>query len=50
MLKKDNSEETKLEIQRWIEEGRKEMFDDVDVHLEKKKEAALTAARQKELS
>ena len=45
-----NSEETKLEIQRRIEEGRKKLFDDVDVQLEKEKEAALTAARQKEVS
>ena len=40
-----NSKETKLEIQRWIEEGRKKLFDDVDVQLEKEKEAALTGTR-----
>lgn len=45
-----NSEETKLEIQRRIEEGCKKLFDDVDLQLEKEKEAALTAARQKEVS
>lgn len=45
-----NSEETKLEIQRRIEEGRKKLFDDVDRQLEKEKEAALTAARHKEVS
>ena len=43
-----NSKETKLEIQRRIEEGRTKLFDDVDVQLEKEKEAALTATRQKE--
>ena len=43
-----NSEETKLEIHGRIEEGRKKLFDDVDVELEKEKEAALTATRQKE--
>ena len=43
-----NSEETKLEIQGRIEEGRKKLFDDVDVQLEKEKEVALTATRQKE--
>ena len=43
-----NSKETKLEIQRRIEEGRKKLFDDVDVQLEKEKEVALTATRQKE--
>lgn len=45
-----NSEETKLEIQRRIEEGRKKLFDDVDLQLAKEKEAALTAARQKEVN
>lgn len=45
-----NSEETRLEIQRRIEEGRKKLFDDVDLQLAKEKEAALTAARQKEVS
>ncbi|XP_023535304.1 uncharacterized protein At1g10890-like [Cucurbita pepo subsp. pepo] len=43
-----NSKETKLEIQRRIEEGRKKLFDDVDVQLEKEKKVALTATRQKE--
>ncbi|XP_023000637.1 uncharacterized protein At1g10890-like [Cucurbita maxima] len=43
-----NSTETKLEIQMRIEEGRKKLFDDVDVQFEKEKEAALTATRQKE--
>lgn len=45
-----NSEETRLEIERRVEEGRKKLFDAVDVQLAKEKEAALTAARQKEVS
>ena len=32
-----NSEETKLEIKRRIEGGRKKLFDDVDVQLEKER-------------
>ncbi|XP_022970869.1 uncharacterized protein At1g10890-like [Cucurbita maxima] len=43
-----NSEEVKLEIRRRIEEGCKKLFDDVDLQLEKEKEAALTAGRLKE--
>lgn len=42
-----NSEEVKQEIQRRIEEGRKKLFDEVAVQLEKEKEAALAEARQK---
>ncbi|XP_022974373.1 uncharacterized protein At1g10890-like [Cucurbita maxima] len=40
-----NSKEIKLEIQRRIKEGRKKLYDDVDVQLEKEKEAV---TRQKE--
>ncbi|XP_022973629.1 uncharacterized protein At1g10890-like [Cucurbita maxima] len=40
-----NSKEIKLEIQRRIKEGRKKLYDDVDMQLEKEKEAA---TRQKE--
>lgn len=45
-----NSEEVKLEIHRLIEEGRKKLFDDVVVQLEKEKEAALTDAREREVN
>ena len=44
-----SSEECKLEIERRTEEGRKKLFDDVAVQLEKEKEAALAEARQKEV-
>ncbi|XP_022930163.1 arginine and glutamate-rich protein 1-like [Cucurbita moschata] len=36
-----NSKETRLEIQRRIEEGHKKLFDDVDVQLEKRKKPLL---------
>jgi len=42
-----NSEEVKLEIRRRIEEGRKKIFDEVAIQLEKEKEATLSEARQK---
>lgn len=44
-----NSEEIKLEIQRWLEEGRKRLHDEVAAQLEKEKEAAVIEARQKEV-
>lgn len=44
------SEDTKNEIERRVEEGRKKQFDDVAAQLEKEKEAALNEARQKEVS
>ena len=45
-----SSEETKVEIEKRIEEGRKKLFDDVEAQLKKEKEAALIEARQKEVS
>ncbi|KAI5672289.1 hypothetical protein M9H77_12653 [Catharanthus roseus] len=45
---KMSSEEVELEIQRRIEEGAKKLFNDVEVQLEKEKEAALLEARLKE--
>ena len=42
-----NSKETKLEIQRRIEEGCTKLFDDVDVQLEKEKEVALLQDKKK---
>lgn len=45
-----NTEEVKYEIHRRIEEGRKKLFDDVVVQLEKEKEAALTEAHEREVN
>lgn len=45
-----SSEEVRLEIERRIGEGRKKLFDDVAIQLEKEKEAALIEARRKEVS
>ena len=47
---KMSSEEVGLEIERLIQEGRTKLLDDVDVQLEKEKQAALAEARQKEVS
>ena len=44
-----DSEEIRVEIQRRLEEGRKQLVEEVAVQLEKEKEAALIAARQKEV-
>ncbi|KAI9178534.1 hypothetical protein LWI28_027612 [Acer negundo] len=43
-----NCDEIKLEIQRWLEEGRKRLQDEVAAQLEKEKEEALIEARRKE--
>ncbi|OMP01157.1 hypothetical protein COLO4_12116 [Corchorus olitorius] len=43
-----NSEEVKLDIERRIVEGRKKLFDDVTMRLEKEKQAALAEARRKQ--
>lgn len=45
-----NSEEIQVEIQIRMEEGRKKLFDEVAVQLEKEKEAAIIEARQKEVN
>lgn len=45
-----SSEEVRIEVERLIEEGRKKLFDDVESQLQKEKEAALSEARQKEVS
>jgi arginine and glutamate-rich protein 1 len=45
-----NCEEIKHEIQRRIEEGRKRIFEEVAIQIEKEKEAALNEARQKAVS
>lgn len=45
-----SSEEVKLEIERRIEEGHRKLFEDVEIQLEKEKQAALTEARLKEVS
>jgi arginine/glutamate-rich protein 1 len=42
-----NREEIKQEIQRRIEEGRKRIYEEVAIQIEKKKEAALNEAMQK---
>lgn len=44
------SDEVKLEIERRVEEGQKKLFADVEAQLEREKQAALTEARQKEVS
>ncbi|KAL2930881.1 hypothetical protein RDABS01_036291, partial [Bienertia sinuspersici] len=43
-----NSEEVKIEIERYIEEGQKKLVDDVAAQLKKEKETTLIEARQKE--
>lgn len=45
-----SSEEVKLEIERRIEEGHRKLFEDVEIQLEKEKQASLTEARLKEVS
>lgn len=45
-----DSEEIRFEIQRRLEDGRKKLVEEVAIQLEKEKEAALIAARQKEVS
>ncbi|KAG5525886.1 hypothetical protein RHGRI_032248 [Rhododendron griersonianum] len=43
-----DSEETKLEVRRRLEEGRNKLLDEVAAQLEKEKEAALIESKQKE--
>lgn len=45
-----DSEETKLEVRRRLEEGRNKLLDEVAAQLEKEKEAALIESKQKEVS
>lgn len=45
-----DSEETKLEVRRRLEEGRNKLLDEVAAQLEKEKEAALIESKQKEAS
>lgn len=45
-----DSEETKLEVRRRLEEGRNKLLDEVAAQLGKEKEAALIESKQKEAS
>jgi hypothetical protein len=45
-----NSEDIKNEIKRRVEEGIKQLFDEVDAQLQKEKETALREARHKAVS
>lgn len=45
-----DSEEIRFEIQRRLEEGRRRLVEEVAIQLEKEKEAAIIASRQKEVS
>ena len=45
-----SSDEVRIEVERRIEEGRRKLLEDVQVQLQKEKDAALNEARQKEVS